>query len=84
MGSEFSTLLNGTIIKIKKMELIFGFGNIGIGIMMTLIGFKIYNPFKGKNDPEKEELWFKKFGTFFKIGGIAMLLFGILKTINNL
>ncbi len=66
------------------MELIFGIGNIGTGILMTLIGFKIYNPFKGKNEPEKEELWFKKFGLFFKIGGIAMLLFGILKTISNL
>ncbi|WP_320815350.1 hypothetical protein [Flavobacterium sp.] len=66
------------------MELIFGIGNIGIGIMMTLIGFKVYNPFKGKNESEKEKIWFNKFGTFFKIGGIAMFIFGITKTISNL
>jgi hypothetical protein len=61
------------------MELIFGIGNIVIGIIMTLIGFKVYNPFKGKNEPEKEEQWFKKFGTFFKIGGIAILIWGLIK-----
>ncbi len=61
------------------MELVFGIGNIVIGIMMTLIGFKVYNPFKGKNDPEKEEQWFKKFGTFFKIGGISILIWGLIK-----
>jgi hypothetical protein len=64
------------------MELIFGIGNIGIGIVVTLVGFKIYNPFK--QEPEKEELWYKKFGTFFKIGGIAMLIFGLIKTLGNL
>ena len=52
--------------------------------MMTLIGFKVYNPFKGKNEPEKEEQWYKKFGTFFKIGGIAILVTGIIKMIGNL
>lgn len=66
------------------MELIFGIGNIGIGIMITLIGFKVYNPFKGKNEPEKEGQWYKKFETFFKIGGIVILIFGIIKTIGNL
>ncbi len=64
------------------MDLIFGIGNIGIGIVMTSIGFKIYNPFK--QEPEKEKLWYKKFGTFFKIGGIAMLIFGLIKTLGNL
>ncbi|WP_298514785.1 hypothetical protein [uncultured Kordia sp.] len=63
------------------MELFLGIGNITIGVMMTLIGFKVYNPFKGKNQPEKEEEWYRKFGTFFKIGGIAVLIFGILKLI---
>lgn len=66
------------------MELVFGFGNIGIGVIMSIIGFKVYNPFKNKNTPEKEELWFKKFGTFFKIGGIIMLILGVLKTVSNL
>ena len=36
-----------------SMELVFGIGNIGIGALLTLIGFKFYNPFKGKNEPEK-------------------------------
>jgi len=66
------------------MDLFFGIGNIVMGIVMTLIGFKVYNPFKGKNEPEKEEQWFKKFSTFFKIGGIVLLIFGIIKTIGNL
>ena len=63
------------------MDLFFGLGNIVVGLMMTLIGFKVYNPFKGKNEPEKEEQWYKKFGMLFKIGGIAVLIFGIIKTV---
>lgn len=66
------------------MELFFGIGNMVMGIIMTLIGFKVYNPFKGKNEPEKEKDWYKKFGVLFKIGGIAILLFGVFKTIQNL
>lgn len=63
------------------MDLVPGIVNIGIGIMMSLIGFKVYNPFKGKNEPEKEQQWYKKFGTFFKIGGVVILIFGIVKTV---
>lgn len=63
------------------IDLFFGIGNILFGSIMALIGFKVYNPFKGKNDPEKEEQWYRKFGTFFKIAGIAILLFGIIKLI---
>ena len=66
------------------MDLFFGIGNIAIGLMMTLIGFKVYNPFKVKNETEKEEKWYKKFGTFFKIGGVAILIFGTIKMIGNL
>lgn len=66
------------------MDLFFGIGNMAIGLMMALIGFKVYNPFKGKNEPKKEEQWYKKFGTFFKIGGIAILIGGIIKLIRNL
>jgi hypothetical protein len=61
------------------MDLIFGIGNIAIGTMMSLVGFKAHNPFKGKNEPEKEEIWVKKFGAFFKVGGIGILIFGIIK-----
>lgn len=65
------------------MNLFFGIGNIIIGIMMTLIGFKVYNPFKSRKEPEKEKQWYKKFGGFFKIGGILMLVIGLFKTIVN-
>lgn len=66
------------------MEVFFGIADVGFGIIMTLIGFKVYNPFRGKNEPEKEEQWYRKFGLLFKIGGMAILIFGIFKTIGNL
>ena len=66
------------------MDLYFGITNILAGIIMTLIGFKVYNPFKGKNQPEKEEEWYKKFGTFFKIAGIAVFLFGLFMTFSGI
>ena len=61
------------------MEIFFAVGQIIAGLYMTAVGFKIYNPFKGKNEPEKEEQWFKKFGTFFKYGGIALVILGIIQ-----
>lgn len=61
------------------MEIFLAIGQIIAGFYMTLVGFKIYNPFKGKNVPEKEEQWFKKFGTFFKIGGIILTILGIIQ-----
>ena len=66
------------------MDLFFAIGNVGMGMMMTMIGFKVYNPWKGNKEDKKEALWYKKFGTFFKIAGIALLIFGIIKTIENL
>jgi len=60
------------------MENLLYFGNVLIGILFTLIGFKIYNPFKGKDQPEKEELWYRKFGTFFMITGPLLVIFGII------
>ncbi len=66
------------------MDLVFGIGNVVFGILITLIGFKIYNPFKGKNEIEKEEKWYKKFGKLFKIGGVIILIFGIINTIGSL
>lgn len=66
------------------MDLFFVLGDIAFGIILTLIGFKVYNPFKGKSTPEKEELWYKKFGKFFKIGGIILLVFGIIQLLGHL
>ncbi len=66
------------------MELIIGIWNIIVGIGMTLIGYKVFNLFYGSNEPEKKELWYKKFGTFFKIGGILIAIIGIYLTIKHL
>ena len=61
------------------MDLFFTVGNIVIGIILTLIGFKIINPFK--NNPEFEEKWNKKYANLFKIIGIILILFGVIKLI---
>ena len=63
------------------MDIFFGIMNIVFGILLTLIGFKVYNPFKGKNEIEKENLWYKKFGTFTKIGGILLIFLGVINTL---
>lgn len=65
------------------MDFFFSVGNIIIGLFLALIGFKVYNPFKGKNQPEKEEEWYNKFGTIFKVIGIGILIFGIIKTLGS-
>lgn len=48
--------------------------NIIAGTIGLLIGFGVYKPFK----KDKAEMYEKKFGLFFKIGGIGMLLWGII------
>jgi len=57
----------------------FAFGQLIAGIYMTLIGFKVINLFKGKNEPEKEQEWYKKFGGFFKYEGIGMTILAIIQ-----
>jgi vacuolar-type H+-ATPase subunit I/STV1 len=54
--------------------------NLFIGAIMTLIGFKIYKPFK----KDKEEEYNRKYGDFYKIAGIAIFLYGFIKLINLL
>ena len=66
------------------MDLFIGISNLFFGIVITLVGFRVYSPFKGKDDPEKEERWYKKFGTFFKIAGILILVVGVIKTLSYL
>lgn len=48
--------------------------NIVIGTIFTLIGFKIYKPFK----KEKEEMAYKKYGDLYKYGGIIMVIGGLI------
>jgi uncharacterized membrane protein YfcA len=64
------------------LDLIFGIGNVLIGLMMTLTGFKVIKNTKWKDEPEKEELWHKKFGLFFKIGGVILFVGGVFKIVN--
>jgi hypothetical protein len=47
------------------------------GTFMTLIGFRLINVFKGLNDAEKVENWYKKYGLLMKIGGIFALIIGL-------
>jgi hypothetical protein len=47
--------------------------NIILGMLLTLTGFGIIHPF----DKNKEKKIMEKFRIFFKIGGIAMFLWGI-------
>ena len=72
-----------TLIVLNQMDLFFGIGNVFFGSLMVLIGFKVYNPFTGKNKTE-EEKWTKKYGLFFKIGGIGMLAWGVFQIIRHL
>ncbi len=50
-----------------------GIFNTILGIVMILIGLKIYRPFK----PEKEEVMMRKFKTFYLIGGLGLLAWGL-------
>lgn len=63
------------------MEKFFAFAQLIAGIYMTLVGFKVIDVFKGKAEPEKEEQWFKKFGGFFKYGGIGLIILAIIQLI---
>jgi hypothetical protein len=46
------------------------------GIYCTLLGFRVVAPGK---DPARNELWLKKFGTFSKIAGPFLVVFGLLE-----
>jgi len=61
------------------MEIFFAFAQLITGIYMTLVGFKVIDIFKGKVDSEKEEKWFKKFGGFFKYGGIGLIIIAVIQ-----
>jgi len=50
---------------------------VACGIYLTLMGYGIV-PRKVK-DPERMELWRKKFGRTVRIGGLATCLFGLVE-----
>jgi hypothetical protein len=66
------------------MDLFFGIGNIIMGLLFASIGFRIYIPFKGKSTASIEKSWYGKFGTFFKVVGILVLINGVFMTFKNL
>ena len=53
----------------------YGYFNLILGTIMTLIGFKVYRPFR----KDKEEEIYKKFGNLYKFGGIALIVWGLIK-----
>lgn len=59
----------------ESIDNFYGYFNLVLGITMTLIGFKVYKPFKKDN----EEQTYRKFGNLFKYGGIAMTIWGLLR-----
>lgn len=72
-----STLLSWspTNSRMAKLDLLIGYFNIVLGIIASSIGFKIYKPFRADKAEEME----RKFGTFYKVGGIALVIWGLLK-----
>ncbi len=57
---------------ISDFILIFG------GLYAALLGFKVINP---KKDDPKMIKWHQKFGKFMKIGGIALMIWGVFNLI---
>jgi hypothetical protein len=56
--------------------------NLLVGGLIALTGFKILVP-KFKSDEAKEE-FYRKWSTFFKVGGVLMFLWGFYKLVNIL
>ena len=59
----------------EGIENFYGYFNLILGTIMTLIGFKVYRPFK----KDKEEETYKKFGNLYKFGGIALIVWGLIQ-----
>jgi hypothetical protein len=69
-----------SIKKIRKIEMeqldnFYGYFNILLGTIFILIGFKIYKPFKGEEGEKK----FQKMKTFYRLGGIGLVIWGLIK-----
>lgn len=53
------------------------FSNVLLGVLGLLIGFKVYVPqFSSQNAKEN---FYKRFQLLFKIGGFAMLVWGVIQ-----
>jgi len=60
-----------------QIDNFFGYFNIVLGTVFTLIGFKVYRPFK----KEKEEEIYRKYTNFFIFGGIGLVIWGLIKVL---
>lgn len=59
----------------EQLDYFYGYFNLVIGILCILIGFKIYKPFKGETGEKK----FQKVKTFYRLAGIGLVLWGLMK-----
>ncbi|MAE82074.1 MAG: hypothetical protein CMB80_05015 [Flammeovirgaceae bacterium] len=60
------------------MDQFYSYFNIALGIIMILIGLKVYVP-KFKSEEKKNQ--FYKLQYFYLLGGIAMALWGFFKVL---
>ena len=60
------------------MELIIIIGNLFIGVLMALVGFKKINPLYNESK-EKQADFYRKWGLYLKAGGIAIAAVGFLR-----
>jgi hypothetical protein len=59
----------------NQLDYFFGYFNLLLGTICLLIGFKIYKPFKGEEGERK----FQKMKSFYRLGGIGLIIWGSLK-----
>jgi hypothetical protein len=62
--------MDDSIRQIEKVEKVIG--PLISGVFFLVLGYKIYNPFKGRNTPQKEAEFYK-YGKFLKIAGYLLL-----------
>jgi hypothetical protein len=60
---------------IEQFDHFYGYFNLALGTICILIGFKIYKPFKGEEGEKK----FHKMKTFYRLGGIGLVIWGLIK-----
>jgi len=73
--------LVGKSPRLTRLMQLEGFLAVLAGVYCTLLGFGVVAPAK---DPEYTKQWRKKFGTFMKISGPFMILFGFVKLLIGL
>lgn len=59
----------------EQLDSFYGYFNILLGTIFILIGFKIYKPFKGDEGEKK----FQKMKTFYRLAGIGLVIWGLVK-----